>query len=70
MLGRTVTAAESLLVERFFEIDSEGVRAAVAAPMPCLPCGRCRLGFSSHGSSGVGGSVVDVEITRDLLPFC
>lgn len=46
--GRTVTAVDLLLVERFRKVDGEGVGTAVAATVPCLCHGWRGPGFRSH----------------------
>ena len=46
--GRTVTAVDVLLVEGLLEVDGEGLRAAMAATVPCLAFGKRRFGFRGH----------------------
>lgn len=45
---RTVTAGDSLLIERLLKVGGEGVRTAVAAAMPCLRGTGRRLRYGSH----------------------
>ena len=48
-IGHTIAAADFLVIERLFQVHGEGLRAAVAATVPCFRhCRRLRLGFRGH----------------------
>lgn len=45
-IGHTIAAVDFLVVERLFQVHGEGLRAAVAATVPCFRHRRClRLSF-------------------------
>jgi hypothetical protein len=52
-IGHTIAAADFLVIERLFQVHGEGLRAAVAATVPCFRHRRrLRLGFRGHLSVG------------------
>jgi hypothetical protein len=60
--GRTIATGDLLIIERLFQLHSEGLRPAVAATVPCLRHRRCllRLGFRGHLGVEEGGTVETV----------
>lgn len=59
-MGHTIAAADFLVIKRLFQVHGEGLRAAVAATVPCFRHRRrLRLGFRGHRSVGGRRSGVD-----------
>jgi hypothetical protein len=63
-IGHTIAAADFLVIERLFQVHGEGLRATVAATVPCFRRRR-RLGLGFRGHLSVGGRRSGVDDFRE-----